>query len=759
MGKAYYKLIFSFLMVIIVCVSAFGVYSYNSVTKDNKERGIINNEILLNIYADKIDGSLLEMENNLIQNGLVIETFDGLTLPSPQSVDYLSQKKNMNLNDFVVHLDAGSKILDNVMIYYRNEGVFLTSNGRFWEDEFWGQKIVENFKNDNSNKVWVGPLKIYSPSYGRDIWGISYIRQLPLITSYKKAAFIATVDLMKLSNLVGSEYEGQRFFIVNDEGTVLVDKEKDLIGKDISIFPFIQHALAEKKGYSFCKDENNNTVLMSYTDSDISSWKYIIVTPVDSLFESSKTILRTTVYICVTIIIIGMLLSILLSKLLYTPIRTLLSLADENILDVEKKHRLYDEYGFINNLFNKLRTDNKDLMKQIRSNLETVKEKLLLDILKGHIEEEVESTAILKSYGFDITGQNYIVIAVEISDEKQVEFFGRKLCLFSMKNIMSEVIHVEYKGLITSEDNTIFAIIYFPHTNYNFDYKHTGEYLCSRIQENIEKFISLKVSIGISRCYNDITRLSTAYMEAKEAIKYMLTWEDQALIFIEDVEPKGHGLRNYPYQLGQDLIKHIKTGDIQSTENILHKIIKFFRDNKFNYASIQQFFIQMLGLLIISLQDMGYEINEIFEERHIYRELEQQRGLEATHIWLRGICNHIVNYITEERKKRSRDIVLSAKEHIDKYYTNADLTLTSVAESLYISDSYLSRIFKEEAGENFWNYITDKRMEKGKELLLSTDMSIKEISNEIGLSIQSFMRNFKKQENITPGQYRTKFKN
>src|SRR5699024_192503 len=140
----------------------------------------------------------LELDKNLIQNGLVIETFDGLSLPTSQSTDYLSQKKNINLNNFVVHLNAGSEILDGVTIYFKNENVFLTSTGRFSQSESWDQKITEIIA-ENNNNIWAGPRKIYSRIYDRNIWGISYIRQLPLITEYKKACFIANIDLAKLS--------------------------------------------------------------------------------------------------------------------------------------------------------------------------------------------------------------------------------------------------------------------------------------------------------------------------------------------------------------------------------------------------------------------------------------------------------------------------------------------------------------------------------------------------------------------------------
>ena len=530
---------------------------------------------------------------------------------------------------------------------------------------------------------------------------------------------------------------------------------QELVGKDISVLPFIQTAFQNKQGSNFCKDENNRNILMSHTQSDITSWKYIIITPVDSLLESSNSIIKGTIYMSVLIGIIGMALSILLSKKLYRPVHSLITLFNKNESNSSK---IYDEYAMINDLFNTLKKDNQYLHGQIQSNLEIVKEKLFLDILKNEIENNREIHIILKDYGLTITFKRYIVIALETDQQTQMELFGKRLGLFSIKNIIDEMIHGEYTGFVTSEDKMVLAFIEFPQADYYFEYKQTAGYLCSQIIDNIYKFIGFSVSIGISRCYTEINRLKTAYVEAKEAVNYTGIYGPRSFVFIEDVEPKGSGLRSYPYELSRDLIKYIKTIDRSNVEKTLVEIVYFFRDYRFSYRHAQQFFMQLVGLLIISINDMGYEDFEVFGDRPIYVELEEQKMLENMYTWLIEIATIIMNFLENDRKKQSKNTVVSAKQYIDEKYTDSTLSLLSVAEYLYISNSHLSRIFKEEMGINFNDYVTQKRIEKSKEFLVSTDLNMKEIANEIGFSIQSFMRNFKKQENLTPGQYREKYK-
>ena len=72
-----------------------------------------------------------------------------------------------------------------------------------------------------------------------------------------------------------------------------------------------------------------------------------------------------------------------------------------------------------------------------------------------------------------------------------------------------------------------------------------------------------------------------------------------------------------------------------------------------------------------------------------------------------------------------------------------------------ISPYYFSKLFKEEAGENFIEYLTKVRIAHAKELLRNPALSIKEICILSGYSDPNyFSRIFKKQEGVTPSEYR-----
>ena len=84
-----------------------------------------------------------------------------------------------------------------------------------------------------------------------------------------------------------------------------------------------------------------------------------------------------------------------------------------------------------------------------------------------------------------------------------------------------------------------------------------------------------------------------------------------------------------------------------------------------------------------------------------------------------------------------------------------DLSLDALSKELDISPYYFSKLFKEETGSNFVEYLTNLRMDRAKELLKDENRSMKEICMEVGYSDPNyFSRIFKKNLGVTPTEYR-----
>ena len=86
------------------------------------------------------------------------------------------------------------------------------------------------------------------------------------------------------------------------------------------------------------------------------------------------------------------------------------------------------------------------------------------------------------------------------------------------------------------------------------------------------------------------------------------------------------------------------------------------------------------------------------------------------------------------------------------------MSLAVLSEKFHLNAQYISQLFKNEIGVNFLTYLTSIRIEKSKKLLISTSLSIAEVAEQSGYGdYRVFTKVFKKNEGVTPSQYRRDF--
>ena len=110
--------------------------------------------------------------------------------------------------------------------------------------------------------------------------------------------------------------------------------------------------------------------------------------------------------------------------------------------------------------------------------------------------------------------------------------------------------------------------------------------------------------------------------------------------------------------------------------------------------------------------------------------------------------------VSTKASEKSMGVVEAAKAYIRNNYSK-DISLDEVSQAVNISPYYFSKIFKEDVGEGFVEYLTKIRMDKAKELLTTTEYSMKEICSMVGYSDPNyFSRSFKKNVGVTPTEYK-----
>ena len=104
-----------------------------------------------------------------------------------------------------------------------------------------------------------------------------------------------------------------------------------------------------------------------------------------------------------------------------------------------------------------------------------------------------------------------------------------------------------------------------------------------------------------------------------------------------------------------------------------------------------------------------------------------------------------------------QQVISQIKSYIMEHFAN-QISLDVVAEHVFLSPVYVSRLFKQETGENFTDFITRIRIEKATELLRNPDILVCDVGQRVGYpNPRYFYRVFKQMTGDTPSGYRSRF--
>lgn len=113
------------------------------------------------------------------------------------------------------------------------------------------------------------------------------------------------------------------------------------------------------------------------------------------------------------------------------------------------------------------------------------------------------------------------------------------------------------------------------------------------------------------------------------------------------------------------------------------------------------------------------------------------------------------------RKIMSSDLLLKVEETLDNYLNNAETlkrglpTVDFLASQINVSTHYLSDMLRTLTGQNAQQHIHSKLIEKSKDFLISTNLSVAEIAYQLGFEYpQSFSKLFKKKTSLTPLEFK-----
>lgn len=318
---------------------------------------------------------------------------------------------------------------------------------------------------------------------------------------------------------------------------------------------------------------------------------------------------------------------------------------------------------------------------------------------------------------------------------------------------IKEEINVTTLGAIVSTPMANRIFVYIPEEGYENNYNKRLEVVenARKTANLLSKQYDLAVRIGIGGC-KDIKNIKESYREADNALR--LT--ERMVAHADDVSVNVGYEDDYPIDIEKELFNAVELGEYEKSIFEAGKYYDWMTE--LSGGTENDIRLKVLEFVLYA-ERIAYEVTGTkyrFKSRTDYLPSITELALDyELKEWFTYKIGEMSKKIANTKKEKKGSVVGKAKKYIDDNFMK-NLSLDSVSMEIDVTPYYFSRLFKEETGINFIEYVNKLRIDKAKELLNSDgNMSIKEICMEVGFSDPNyFSRQFKKYAGISPTEYR-----
>lgn len=300
-----------------------------------------------------------------------------------------------------------------------------------------------------------------------------------------------------------------------------------------------------------------------------------------------------------------------------------------------------------------------------------------------------------------------------------------------------------------------------PQNNLDAEARNQVSAVCGALSQAIEDLKTHGLICGavVSTVFQGRENIVKAYSEAQELTTYAELMGDSIAV------KNGYECAEAPAdlsdkQLRTELEKKFMQGITNRNFQQLQKTMDSFVDLELRTVPrssdlARQHLISHMEQMLTAFSISPVEYDEaeapVVEQ---FRQLLTQTSAQGIREHCQALIAALQEYVESGSREHS-DKVERALQYIQENYADPGLGADRIGEALGLSASYVSRLLRQNTGMGVVDYIHAARLQKAKELLATTDLSVDDIALQVGFSSRwTLTRSFKRYEETTPGAYR-----
>ncbi|MBP1988728.1 response regulator [Paenibacillus eucommiae] len=364
-----------------------------------------------------------------------------------------------------------------------------------------------------------------------------------------------------------------------------------------------------------------------------------------------------------------------------------------------------------------------------------------------------------------------LLLICRVDDWKEITKAPDKaLLIYAVQNIVEEFLN-EHAHLISLvyESSKIVWIIQ-PKSQEDGDWDKTFHYvngMLESIQRTCRHILKLFVSFALSSHEVTWTELADRFHALKFLLVRGLGGRKETLLTEQNIPMAAShssysGLvseqkpRNFQLQNKMPLLLHgLENGSEEEYYRLYEELSPIFTEESIPRLQKIELY-HALSYVFLTLINK-YKLEKVLKEQIDLNQLivfDEQVLWETWHRYFLHLAVFIFQWYKNEQEESTHEIVIKVHEYIETHISR-DISLNQLADQVHLNPSYLSRLYKQITGNGLSEYLMEFRDRRAKELLKESHLKVHEIAATLGYnSSHAFIRFFKKQNRMTPQEYR-----
>jgi two-component system, response regulator YesN len=404
---------------------------------------------------------------------------------------------------------------------------------------------------------------------------------------------------------------------------------------------------------------------------------------------------------------------------------------------------------------NNSKKEKQALLERFEKVLPSYREQFFRELLFGEFREYENIDSFIRLFKLNIPKEFYIqVVSFHIEQSPYIDdtrdITGNFLTTLSLQNIFHAYNNESAFTYLLKMNSFTYTSVIISSNDSVID-------LIAQIKEELTEKYGFKTSFGLSKTGRSYQEMSELYNQSVKAMNTKFYSSSESFVLYEEIEDDNEEL--FEGKISFDVLYgEIKNIISCGTEAEIHSFIGKYLNSSCivkREAYVKSFTVSVITIVEIILNEANADVDRISPNQlALWVKLNKYNNIQEIISMLTEVLKQAINTLVAGSGSGYSQIVEDIKDIVKQRYSDK-ISVDDIAGFINFSPTHANNIFKKITGETIFEYLTNYRMERAKEMLRDPYSKIYIVAEKVGYTNKShFCLKFKQYTGLAPTDYK-----